>query len=310
MGRRLKRQRFDVDGAVLQIIWDVILKRGANKVLLWSTISRLPAIRRLLPEHHITFAQRHPRPRTVIRSPASDDLESAFKKLVGTHHALTMNSGTATLHSAFFSAGVKPGSEVIVPSYTRYASAAPILPCGGRPVFCDIDEDTLTAASADAEKRITPATRVLCAIHPVMTYTDAVRGGLLEYLFKYYPGHAGGWNREATVRAARLEGAPISPDRYTHQHPRHALLHQISLFHDIGFFRLAGHLEEDSPENLPKPRLTSMPVTEALASRLITMEPLTLVRPERARAVALALRKVADAAAAGCIFQQNDRDAA
>ena len=64
-----------------------------------------------------------------------------------------MNSGTAALHSAFFAVGVKPGDEVIVPPYTFFASAAPILHLGGVPVFCDVDERTLTADPDDVERR-------------------------------------------------------------------------------------------------------------------------------------------------------------
>src|SRR5207249_3027548 len=80
-------------------------------------------------------------------------------------HGLVMNSGTAALHSAYFAAGVGPGSEVIVPSYTFFASAAPILQCGGTPVFCDVDERTLTADPDDVERRITPRTRAICVVH-------------------------------------------------------------------------------------------------------------------------------------------------
>lgn len=92
-------------------------------------------------------------------------LEEGFCRLTGTNYALAMNSGTASLHSAFFAVGVKPGDEVIVPGYTFFASAAPVLQCGGLPVFCDIDEDTLTADPDDVERRITSRTRAICVVH-------------------------------------------------------------------------------------------------------------------------------------------------
>ena len=76
-----------------------------------------------------------------------------------------MNSGTAALHSAYFACGVRPGDEVIVPSYTFFASAAPMLPLGGRPIFCEIDPATLTADPADIERRITDKTRAICVVH-------------------------------------------------------------------------------------------------------------------------------------------------
>lgn len=91
--------------------------------------------------------------------------EDAFKRYVGADHALAMNSGTATLHSAYFAVGVRPGDEVIVPSYTWHATATPVLQCGATPVFCDIDPQTLTADPADIERKITPRTRAISVVH-------------------------------------------------------------------------------------------------------------------------------------------------
>src|SRR4051794_7253263 len=109
------------------------------------------------------------------------EFEERFARLCGTEHALAMNSGTATLHSAYFACGVKPGTEVIVPSYTFFASAAPILQCGGTPVFCDVDPVTLTADPDDVERRITPRTKAICVVHlwgnpaPMDRFADLAR---------------------------------------------------------------------------------------------------------------------------------------
>ena len=91
--------------------------------------------------------------------------EAAFCQLTGSGYALAMTNGTATLHSAYFAAGVGPGSEVIVPSYTWHASATPVLQCGATPVFCDIDSRTLTADPDDIERRITKRTKAICIVH-------------------------------------------------------------------------------------------------------------------------------------------------
>jgi perosamine synthetase len=93
------------------------------------------------------------------------EFEARFADLTGRRHALAMNSGTATLHSAYFAVGVRPGDEVIVPAYTFFASAAPILQCGARPVFCEVDPRTLTADPDDVERRITRRTRAICVVH-------------------------------------------------------------------------------------------------------------------------------------------------
>jgi dTDP-4-amino-4,6-dideoxygalactose transaminase len=102
---------------------------------------------------------------TEVGGPTTRDFERRFAALTGTRYALAMNTGTATLHSAYFAVGVKPGYEVIVPAYTFPASASAVLACGGTPVFCDIDERTLTLDPADVERRITPRTRAICAVH-------------------------------------------------------------------------------------------------------------------------------------------------
>jgi dTDP-4-amino-4,6-dideoxygalactose transaminase len=117
------------------------------------------------------------------------DFERQFAQLTGSRHALAMNSGTAALHSAYFALGVKPGAEVIVPGYTFFATAAPILQCGGRPVFCDVDPETLLADPDDVERRITSRTRAICVVHlwgnpaPMDRFVDIARRhnlGLIE----------------------------------------------------------------------------------------------------------------------------------
>lgn len=93
------------------------------------------------------------------------EFEHEFAAMTGSRHALAMNSGTATLHSAYFAVGVGPGAEVLVPSYTWHASVTPIIHCAATPVFCDIDPDTLTIDPDDVERRVTERTRALCVVH-------------------------------------------------------------------------------------------------------------------------------------------------
>ena len=102
---------------------------------------------------------------TLARGGPIEKFEDQFNRLTKTRYAVLMNSGTATLHSAFMAVGVGPGDEVLVPSYTWFATAAPILQCGGTPVFCDIDERTLTLDPADVERRITPRSKAICVVH-------------------------------------------------------------------------------------------------------------------------------------------------
>jgi len=71
---------------------------------------------------------------------------------VGTRHALAVNSCTAGLHIALLAAGVQPGQPVVVPVYTFTASAGAILQAGARPVFADVDPETLNLSPGAAEQ--------------------------------------------------------------------------------------------------------------------------------------------------------------
>ena len=93
------------------------------------------------------------------------EFEDAFSKMTGSKYALAMNSGTSTLHSAYFAVDVGPGDEVIVPTYTWHATITPILHCGATPVFCDIDPETLTISPEDIERKITPRTKAISIVH-------------------------------------------------------------------------------------------------------------------------------------------------
>ena len=102
---------------------------------------------------------------TEVGGDAAQAIESSFRSLTGCKYALAVNSGTGALHSAYFAVGVRPGDEVILPSYTFFATATPLFQLGAKPVFCEIDPKTLTADPEDVERRITPRTKAICAVH-------------------------------------------------------------------------------------------------------------------------------------------------
>ena len=77
--------------------------------------------------------------------PRTLEFEKEFAHYVGAKHAVAMSSGTAALHAALAVTGVKPGDEVVVPSFTFHATAETVLMCGGEPVFADIDPETYTS---------------------------------------------------------------------------------------------------------------------------------------------------------------------
>ncbi len=98
-------------------------------------------------------------------NPIVREFEKKFADYIGAQYALAMNNGTATLNSAVWAVGVEPGDEVIVPSYTFWATVVPILSARGVPVFCEVDPETFTLDPADIERRITPRTKAIMVVH-------------------------------------------------------------------------------------------------------------------------------------------------
>ena len=90
--------------------------------------------------------------------------EREFALKVGSRYALTCASGTASLHLAYM-AFLRPGDEVLVPSFTFMATGSVVALSGGTPVFCDVDPDTLLIDLEDAERRITDRTRAISPVH-------------------------------------------------------------------------------------------------------------------------------------------------
>ena len=76
--------------------------------------------------------------------PHVDAFEREVEKLVGSHYAAAVTSGTAAIHLALRLLGVEAGDEVLCPSLTFIASANPIVYQGGQPVFIDSDRTSWT----------------------------------------------------------------------------------------------------------------------------------------------------------------------
>ncbi len=93
-------------------------------------------------------------------------LEAYARETFGSKYALGVSSGTAALMSAYVACGVGPGTEVIIPAYTFYASAAAVVAAKGIPIIAEID-DSYTLDPEDVERKITPRTRAIVPVHMV-----------------------------------------------------------------------------------------------------------------------------------------------
>jgi len=93
------------------------------------------------------------------------EFEDAVADFLGASYVVATSTGTAALHLALDSIGLKPGDEVIVPSITYVATAQAVTATGAVPVFCDVEEDTLNIDLSDAESKITEKTRAIVPVH-------------------------------------------------------------------------------------------------------------------------------------------------
>jgi dTDP-4-amino-4,6-dideoxygalactose transaminase len=102
--------------------------------------------------------------RYVVQGPKVKEFEDKFREKTGAKYAYAVNSGTAALHIAFLSF-LKPGDEVIVPSFTFIATASTVFFSQGKPVFADIDEETFIIDPEDVKEKITPKTKAIVPVH-------------------------------------------------------------------------------------------------------------------------------------------------
>ncbi len=100
-----------------------------------------------------------------ILGPNVKAFEREFADATGARHAVGVANGTDALTIALRAIGVGPGDEVVVPSFTFYASAEAIPPTGARPVFCDVDPATFCVTPETVRAALTPRTKAVVVVH-------------------------------------------------------------------------------------------------------------------------------------------------
>jgi len=100
-----------------------------------------------------------------ILGPEVEGFERELADYVGSDEAIGVGNGTDALTIALQAMGVGAGDEVVVPSFTFYASAESIPPTGARPVFCDIDPETFCVTADTVRAALTPRTKAVIAVH-------------------------------------------------------------------------------------------------------------------------------------------------
>jgi dTDP-3-amino-3,4,6-trideoxy-alpha-D-glucose transaminase len=99
-----------------------------------------------------------------ILGPEVEAFEEEFARYLGVRHCVGVANGTDALTIALRSLGVGPDDEVVMPSFTFYATAEAALVLGARPVFCDIDLDTFCATADTVGAVLTPRTKAIVPV--------------------------------------------------------------------------------------------------------------------------------------------------
>ncbi len=99
-----------------------------------------------------------------ILGPDVQAFEREFADYLGVAHVVGVANGTDALTIALRAGGVGEGDEVVVPSFTFYASAEAIPPTGATPVFCDVDPDTQNVTVETVRAALTPRTKAVIAV--------------------------------------------------------------------------------------------------------------------------------------------------
>jgi len=97
--------------------------------------------------------------------PKVQKFEEVLKKYTNSEYALALNSCTAALHISLLVCGIGQGDEVITSPMTFAATANTIIHTGARPIFVDIDRESLNINPALIEKAITKRTKAIIPVH-------------------------------------------------------------------------------------------------------------------------------------------------
>lgn len=165
-------------------------------------------------------------------TPVVREFEQQWRAWIGSKYAVSVVNGTSALYSAYFGLGVGPDDEVICPINTWICSIAPVYLMGARPVFCDIDPETLMIDPDDMRAKVTEKTRGICAVHlwgnvcdmdavmavsrecgiPVVEDCSHAHGARYKGTMCGAIGHMGAWSLQGSKPVSAGEGGVLTTD--------------------------------------------------------------------------------------------------
>jgi perosamine synthetase len=130
-----------------------------------ETLHPIAAARPLIGDDERAAVDRVMRSGMLAQGPEVAAFEEEFSKVVGGRPCVAVNSGTSALHLGLLANGVRPGDEVIVPSFSFAATANAVALTGATPVFADIDPHDFCVSAEAVEAAITSRTVGVMPVH-------------------------------------------------------------------------------------------------------------------------------------------------
>jgi dTDP-4-amino-4,6-dideoxygalactose transaminase len=131
-------------------------------------MAHVPLFARSLEPYHDRLSEaldRVARSGQYILGPEVEAFEEEFARYIGVRHCVGVANGTDALTIALRALGVGPGDEVVMPSFTFYATAEAALVLGAQPAFCDIDPETFCVTRETVEAALTERTKAIVPVH-------------------------------------------------------------------------------------------------------------------------------------------------
>jgi dTDP-4-amino-4,6-dideoxygalactose transaminase len=101
----------------------------------------------------------------IVEGKAIKKYEDEFSKYLGAKYAFSFGAGRMAFYAILKSIGVETGDEVILPGYTCVVVPDAVIYCGAKPIYVDIDRNTLNMDLNKMQEKISPRTKVICAQH-------------------------------------------------------------------------------------------------------------------------------------------------
>lgn len=158
--------------------------QGSNQLPLEIRSEYLPFGKPSFSDEEIAAVSRVLRTGWIGMGPETVAFESELAKHLGVDHVVSVNSCTSALFLSLLVSGVRSDDEVICPSLTWCSSANVALYLGAKPVFCDVDDETICITPESVKEKLTAKTKAVIVVHfgGLAVDVDAIRSILPKHV--------------------------------------------------------------------------------------------------------------------------------